>query len=71
MKRNFVRLRSSCFPAETSVTDKMPVTRYYYPDVNLTLTAKYADKKSLANGTKYSNDEKIKYCMRFSEQDKV
>ena len=32
---------------------KMPVTKYYYPDVNLTLTAKYTDNKSLANGMEW------------------
>ena len=28
----------------------MPVTKYYYPDVNLELTTKYSDKKSLTSG---------------------
>merc|ERR1712032_198178 len=36
---------------------KMPVTKYYYPDVNLTLTAKYTDNKSLANVSKTRFEE--------------
>ena len=33
-----------------TTSSEMPVNRFYYPDVNLTLTAKYTDNKSLANG---------------------
>ena len=29
----------------------MPVSKYYHPDANLTLTAKYTDNKSLTQGT--------------------
>ena len=29
----------------------MPVSKYYHPDANLTLTAKYSDNKSLTRGT--------------------
>ena len=30
----------------------MPVSKYYFPDANLELTAKYNDNKSLTRGTR-------------------
>ena len=35
-------------PTASSIT--MPITKYYYPDANLELTAKYNDNKSLTRG---------------------
>ena len=31
----------------------MPVSKYYFPDANLELTAKYNDNKSLTRGTRF------------------
>ena len=57
MKRNSNRA-VICFPrldfSYITPSSEMPVNRFYYPDVNLTLTAKYSDNKSLANGMRYS-----------------
>merc|ERR1711953_5246 len=38
--------------------ERMPVTKYYYPDANLELTTKYSDKKSLTNVHKTRFEEK-------------
>jgi len=35
--------------SQNIASSKMPVTKYYYPDANLMLTAKYTENKSLTN----------------------
>ena len=41
---------ASCRVRPTASSITMPITKYYYPDANLELTAKYNDNKSLTRG---------------------